>query len=151
MVRGEFEKELEQYIAQRRKSKPFKLPKLFNLKKAKKMEPELPPEIQKYEEGTPAEPVEIPGEEAAQKKSLFSRVLEAIGLTKGEKAREEQIPPEEVQKMLAQEEHAQDMKEIAKIALSAIKQLPPEQLAQFKSSPEFARLKDLLRKYQLIK
>ncbi|MEM4247273.1 MAG: hypothetical protein QXR48_01810 [Candidatus Woesearchaeota archaeon] len=154
MTRGEFEKELEQYISQRRRSK-FSFPDIFGtFKRKKKMpEPELPPEIQKYEEGSPAEPLEtMPGEESHEeaKKGVMTKILETLGLVCSKK-REEEIPAEEVQKMLAKDELTQDMKEIAKIALLVTKKLPPEQLSEFKASPEFERLKELLRKHQLIK
>ena len=153
MTRGEFEKELEQYIAQRRRAK-IKFPNIFkSLKPAKKMhEPELPPEIQKYDAATPAEPLKtIPGEDDyPAKKGFLTTVLEKLGLVTVEK-NDGQIPAEEVQQMLAKDDVTQDTKEIAKIALAAIKQLQPEQLATFKSGPEFARLKELLKKHQLIK
>lgn len=158
MARGEFERELEQYIAQRRKAK-IKFPNIFAVFKPKKKKmpaPELPPEIQKYDEGTPAEPPEpLPGEEpaeaAAPRKGFFTRLLEGIGLVTVEEKKPEEIPAEEVQKLLAQDDIIQDTKEIAKIALSVIKQLPPDQLQAFKASPEFSRLKELLKKHQLIK
>jgi hypothetical protein len=154
MVRGEFERELEDYIAQRRKAK-IKFPKLFGSTKKKKM-PELPPEIQKYDETTPAESPEVmPGEEPEypEKKGLFTKVLESLGLVSAEEKKQQpaDVPAEEVQHMLVQDEKHQDMKEVAKIALAVIKQLPPDELATFKSSPEFSRLKELLKKHQLIK
>jgi hypothetical protein len=155
MTRGEFERELEEYIAQRRKAK-IKFPNIFSGFKAKpkKMpEAELPPEIQKYEEGSPPEPLEtIPGEEGSPaEKGFFTKILETLGLVTVEKKKPEEIPAEEVQKMLLKDDITQDTKEIAKIALSVVKQLPPEQLSAFKASPEFSRLKDLLKKHQLIK
>ena len=155
MIRGEFERELEQYIAQRRRAK-IKFPNIFSWfkpKKKKMPETQLPPEIVKYEEGSPAEPLEtLPGEEEElPKKGVFTKILETLGLVTVEKKGPEQVPAEEVQKLLAKDELGQDTKEIAKIALSVIKQLPPEQLSAFKASPEFARLKELLRKHQLIK
>lgn len=152
MVRGEFERELEEYIAQRRRAK-IKFPNIFaQLKRPKKMpEPEFPPEIRQYEEGSPAEPVEVmPGEEEAQSKGIVTKILETLGIVTVEQ-RSEEIPQEQVQQMLAKDEINQDMKEIAKIALHVIKQLPSEELASFKSSPEFGRLKELLKKHQLIK
>ncbi len=153
MTRGEFEKELEQYIAQRRRAR-IKLPDFFSaFKRKKKMpEPELPPEIQKYEEGSPAElPETMPGEEETEpEKGFVTKMLESLGLVGGKKPAD-QLPQEQVQQMLAKDELGQDMKEIAKIALFVTKQLPPEKLSDFKSSPEFERLKELLRKHQLIK
>ncbi len=149
-MRGEFEKELEQYLAHRRRAK-IKFPSLFTTKK-KMPAPELPPEIQQYEEGSPAEPLEMmPGEEPELPKPGFmTKLLQTLGLvTTDEKTPE--IPQEQVQQMLVKDEVNQDMKEIAKIALLVIKQLPADQMGAFKSSPEFARLKELLKKHQLIK
>lgn len=154
MTREEFEKELDQYIAQRRRAK-IRFPdigRMFAVKHKKMPEPELPPEIQKYEEGTPAEiPEAMPGEEAQPQKGFFTKLLESLGLVTTEENQAEEVPAEQVQQMLAKDDLAQDTKEIAKIALAVVKRLPPEQLATFKASPEFSRLKELLRKHQLIK
>jgi len=49
------------------------------------------------------------------------------------------------------EELVDDMKEIAKIALVAIKQLPDAELSAFKKGPDFERLKELLKKHRLIR
>lgn len=154
MTRGEFEKELEHYIAQRRKAKG--IPRLFGgFKPKKKMEPELPPEVQKYDETTPAEiPETMPGEDDyPEKKGFFTKILESMGLVSVDGAAEKpkDLPAGEVQQMLVKDEVAQDFKEVAKIALSVVKQLPDDRLTGFKSSQEFARLKELLKKHQLIK
>ncbi|PIN75654.1 hypothetical protein COV18_02295 [Candidatus Woesearchaeota archaeon CG10_big_fil_rev_8_21_14_0_10_37_12] len=45
----------------------------------------------------------------------------------------------------------QDMKQVSKIVLSAVKQLPPEQLREFKNSREFQEMKEILKKNELIK
>jgi hypothetical protein len=157
MARGEFEKELEYYIAQRRKAK-IKFSGIFSPFKSRKKMPEtaLPPEIQKYDATSPAEPaVSIPGEDDSgyqPKKGVFTRMLEGLGLVSAEKEEKPaDIPAEEVRQMLVKDDITQDTKEIAKIALAAIKHLPPEQLTAFKSGPEFARLKELLKKHSLIK
>lgn len=156
MARGEFEKELDNYIAQRRKAK-IKFSGIFSPFKSKKKMPEtaLPPEIQKYDATSPAEPaVSIPGEEDdyQPRKGVFTRMLEGLGLVSAEKEEKPvDIPAEEVQHMLVKDDITQDTKEIAKIALAAIKHLPPEELTAFKSGPEFARLKELLKKHSLIK
>jgi hypothetical protein len=153
MTRGEFEKEMEYYIAQRRKAKG--IPGLFGgFKPKKKMEPELPPEVQKYDETTPAEiPETMPGEEDyPEKKGFFTRLLESMGLVSAEKTdKPADVPTEEVQRMIAKDEVTQDFKEVAKIALNVVKQLPDDRLTGFKSSQEFVRLKELLKKHQLIK
>jgi len=44
-----------------------------------------------------------------------------------------------------------DMKEISKITLNMIRQLPDEQLKKFKQSPDFERMKSILKKHELIK
>lgn len=163
MTRAEFERELEQYLAQRRRAK-LKVPNIFGwFKQKKKMpEPELPPEIQKYDEQTPAEqpePTETlqveeqPAETqpAEAKKGVLTKILEGVGLVTVEEKKSEEIPQEEVQKLLEKDDITQDTREIAKIALSVIKKLPPEQLAEYKQSQEFLRLKELLKKHQLIK
>jgi hypothetical protein len=153
MARGEFEKELDEYIAQRRKA-GFKFPnvlKAFARRKKQVNEPKLPPEVQKYDETTPAEPYDsLPGEKPEPKPGLFTRLLKGLGVLQTEEKTED-IPAGEVKQMLAKDDVLQDTKEIAKIALAAVKQLPEEQLSAFKSGPEFARLKELLKKHQLIK
>jgi hypothetical protein len=151
MTRGEFEKEMDQYIAQRRKAN-FTFSLFGKKPKQVKMEPAMPPEVQKYDESSPAEPLEtIPGEEMPAKKGMFTRLLESVGLVASEEKKPESIPAAEVEHMLVKDELMQDTKEIAKIALAAIKHLPAETLSAFKSGPEFARLKELLKKHQLIK
>ena len=156
MARGEFERELDNYIAQRRKAK-IKFSGIFSPFKSKKKMPEtaMPPEIHKYDATSPAEPaVSIPGEEDdyQPRKGVFTRMLEGLGLVSAEKEEKPvDIPAEEVQHMLVKDDITQDTKEIAKIALAAIKHLPPNELTAFKSGPEFARLKELLKKHSLIK
>ncbi len=156
MARGEFERELDNYIAQRRKAK-IKFSGIFSPFKSKKKMPEtaMPPEIQKYDATSPAEPaVSIPGEEDdyQPRKGVFTRMLEGLGLVSAEKEEKPvDIPADEVQHMLVKDDITQDTKEIAKIALAAIKHLPPNELTAFKSGPEFARLKELLKKHSLIK
>jgi len=94
----------------------------------------------------------MPGEEdIPAQKGFFTKILESMGLISVEPKKHEEIPAEQVQQMLVKDELNQDMKEIAKIALTAIKHMPPEQLASFKASTEFSRLKALLKKYSLIK
>ena len=151
MGREEFERELNHYLAQRKKAK-FSLPKFFQPKK--KVESRLPPEVQKYDEQTPAEvPETMPGDDSHPEpgqQGFMGKFLQKIGLLAVEKSPEE-LSQEHVQEMLTNNESNQDMKDVAKIALKAIKHLPPEQLSTFKQSNEFSRLKAILKKYQLIK
>lgn len=44
-----------------------------------------------------------------------------------------------------------DIKEVAKIALGVIRQLPDEELKRFKQSADFEILKEILKRYELIK
>lgn len=44
-----------------------------------------------------------------------------------------------------------DMKEVAKIALGVIRQLPDDELKKFKQSTDFETLKEILKKHDLIK
>lgn len=83
--------------------------------------------------------VEVPEEVEVyqtEKKSLFSKVFH----------KEHKEPEYE-----HSDETIEDMKEIAKIALIAIKQLPDETLSTFKKGRDFEKLKDILKKYKLIK
>lgn len=154
--REEFERELEQYIAQRNKGS-FSLQKLLKgLKPQKKMpeEVQLPSEAEEYkeEEPTPEEQSEQPTEEPApeepvpDKKGAVTRLLEKIGLVSKEEPEEEGV-----KELIEQDETKDDLKEVAKITLAIIKQLPEEQLKAFKNSPDFERMKTIFRKHGLIK
>jgi len=44
-----------------------------------------------------------------------------------------------------------DLKAVAKVALAAIKQLPPDKLSTFKESSEFKEFKEILDRHKLIK
>lgn len=48
-------------------------------------------------------------------------------------------------------ESIREMKEISRIALGVIRQLPDEELKKFKLSSDFERLKEILRKNKLIR
>lgn len=62
-------------------------------------------------------------------------------------------PPKEllIRAQLEAEDAKDDLKEVSKIALHIIKQLPDEHLRPFRQSEEFARLKHILKKHELIK
>jgi len=165
MARAEFEKELESYISARKKKKrDIKgfLKKLIPKPAPKSVE--LPPEIQSYDlNETPAEPKkELEGVDTAleaeyeeEKKPVVQKILEwfrprpkEVHLEDKEK---EALEEKKIKEMVDKELVMQDLKEIAKIALFVIKQLPPEQLQEFKNSSDFADLKQILQKYRLIK
>lgn len=46
---------------------------------------------------------------------------------------------------------AEDLKEIAKITLKALKMLPPEQITAFKNTEDYSKLKEILKKHNMIK
>ncbi len=123
MATAELNKELERYLAERRRG-PSIWKRIFGSKEAK---PKLAPEIETYEETKQSE------EKVPFWKKLF-------------KKNEEE--PEVVGFGPSLEE---DLKEVASIALKALKHLPPERLITFKSSEDFTRLKEILKRRNLIK
>lgn len=85
--------------------------------------------------------------ERVEKRGFFSRLF-GCSETKDD-YKELKTSSPEAEKPLSPE--VQDLKEIARIALDVIKMLPPKELSDFKQSTKFSRLKDILRKYGLIK
>lgn len=149
--REEFERELERYLAQRRKSRAG-IAQLLNVLKPRKKMPdkaELPSDVQPYDEEqeNPEEKPELAEEEKKSDKNVLKSILEKIGLVAKEGVEEE----EKAQELIAQDETKEDFKEVAKITLAVIKQLPSEQMRAFKNSPDFERLKTILKKHNLIK
>ena len=140
----EFEQELGEYIDDRKKSK-IDLSGIANIfKKKHKESPKLSPEVETYGEAP------VNKQEEAPKKTGLTKIMEAVGLVE----KQGMSPEEEEQKikeLVVKEETLQDLKEVSKIALKAIKQLPQETLAEFKQSPDFQTLKEILKKRNLIK
>ena len=89
------------------------------------------------------EEVEVYEEEAKQgpKEGMLAKLFK----------KEEPLNEELLQTRMQAEDLTEDMKEISKIALSVVKQLPDEQLRAFKESPDFEKLKVILKKHDLIK
>ncbi len=131
MVRGEFEKDLDAYINARKRS-GFN-PKAWIDRLLPKPSPkpiQLAEDVEVYEKPAPA-----PKEGFMQK--MFKRSdKDEVTLLQSE---------------LRAEDAVSDMKEIAKIALGMLRELPDEQLKTFKHSTEFERLKTILKKHELIK
>jgi len=159
----EFEKELDAYISARKKKK-------LNVSGfIKKMMPkpspgpvELPPEVQAYDQ---TESTEVPkienvdvvleDEYEDEQKTFLQKFLEwarpnakEIHFEGQEK---EEYQEQKIKEMVGKEMVMQDLKATAKIALYVIKQLPPEQLREFKNSSDFSELKSILKKHELIK
>ncbi len=160
----EFEKELEAYISSRKKKK--RDVRGFFKKMIPKVTPkdvDLPPDIQAYDVNeTPHEHRKLENvdplleeEYEDERKSVVEKVVEwfrpkpkEIHLDEQEK---QEFEEQKIKELVGKELVMQDMKEMAKIALYAIKQLPPEELQEFKKSSDFADLKQILQKYKLIK
>jgi len=119
---GEFEDELEEYLNQRRKGNVMSF--LATKKLEKQQTPDSEPEYEPIQE--------MP---QPQKQGFFARLFSASPA--------DEVPEEELIRA--------DLKDIAKIALDALKQLPPQELENFKKSEDFFRFKELLQKHQLIK
>ena len=49
------------------------------------------------------------------------------------------------------EETLNDLKEVSRISLHVMRQMPGDAISEFKSTPDYERFKDILRKHKLIK
>jgi len=131
MARDEFDRDLEEYLHARRRSGLDLKGLLSRIVPKKKERPQLPEQVEIYEE---------PKEEPQVKAPFFARFL-------GKSASKDEL----VQSQMQAEDAVSDMKEVAKIALGMIRNLPSEQLRSFKQSSDFERLKLILKKHELIK
>ena len=132
----ELKREIEGYISERRKgSGLFK--NLFK-QEPKKEEP-LHPTVKPYEEERAGPASEMEKEyEQEQKKGFFASIFGGFTAKEEEPAKTDS-------------EAEQDLKEIARISLHMLKQMPGELIHNFKQTPDYERFKELLRKHQLIK
>lgn len=131
-MRDEFEKDLAEYLSARKRAgridiKAF-LKKIIPERKTEDASVALPEQVEVYTEPQPKQP------------GLLSKMF-----------KKEAVNEELMREHMRADDALDDMKEVAKIALSMIKQLPDEQLKAFKNSPDFERLKTLLKKHELIK
>jgi hypothetical protein len=88
-----------------------------------------------------------------QKEGLVKRFLNKIKSQRPEEVRSEL---EQVQKEVEaldpkQEDIKQDMKVVGKLALAAIQKLPKPEFEAYKNSEDFQKLKEILKKYEIIK
>ena len=79
-----------------------------------------------------------PASEAAPKKGFFSKWF----------GKEEQAPAEE---LVQEPEVDEDLREVARITLSFIKMADTDARARMKSSPDFEKFKEILKRRQVIK
>ena len=136
MSRDEFERDMKEYLRTRKRA-GFNLKSLVQdfFPKKKPEQVELHEEVEVYEESS--------------KQPLGQRVKEKV-LTKFFK-KEEPAEEEIMRTKMEAEDAISDMKEVSKIALGVVKQLPDEQLREFKQSEDFEKLKTILKKHELIK
>lgn len=83
-------------------------------------------------------------------KNVLNYIMDKIGIARKQAMTEEEKEAK-IQDLVKKEMMQKDIREVAKIALRAIKKLQPDDLKQFKNSAEFDALKGLLKKYELIK
>ena len=143
--RKEFDRDLDEYLSARKKSSLFSgIGSLFSgwSKRSQPEDVDLGPDLKPYEakeEHVPSHEEEYvaPTESMPRKKGWLA------GLFGGGEESDEVVEMPVVTD--------DDLKEVSRIALQAIKMLPPDQLAEFKQSNEFENLKTILKKHSLIK
>jgi hypothetical protein len=130
MSRDDFERDMREYISARKRAR-------FNIKTflqdilpkmPKKAQP-MPEEVEVYTE----KPIQEQPKESILTK-WFKKETEELTCTKMEA-----------------EDTKTDLKEMARITLGMIKQLPDQQLKDIKQSSDFEKLKTILKKHDLIK
>lgn len=121
-----FDKDLEEYLAHRNR-RQF-IHDIVQTFKSSKPTIKLNPEIKTYEDDL--EVRETPRKSFFEK--LFSKKEKTVELQELRPSKEE-------------------LKFVAQVALNHIKKLPPEEIELFKVSAEFEKLKQVLKKYNLIK
>ncbi len=133
MARDEFERDMHEYLRARRRA-GLNIKEILKglIPKRKPEKIEMPEEIEVYDEKEEAP--------KAPKEGVFAKMF------KKEPAQEEIM-----QAQMQVEDTITDMKEVSKITLNMIRQLPDEELRKFKQSPDFERLKNILKKHELIK
>ena len=163
----EFDKDLSEYISGRKRKKIDVVGMIKGLMPKPTPPPvKLPPEVETYgeaEKKQEPEKIEEPRVETleeevvGEKKSLWQSLLDRFKFKPYQKEIEQKdkmIEEEEegrIKEMVAKELMIKDMRDVAKITLYLVKQLPPERLKEFKQSTDWTDLKELLKKYKFIK
>ena len=132
MARDDFQRDMGEYLRTRKRAG-------FNIKTfiqdflpKKRPEAEMPEEVEVYHADDKPKP-----KKENRLKKWFNK---------------QEPPTEELLRTQMQAEDAiTDLKEMAKITLGIVKQLPDEQLREIKQSSDFERMKTLLKKHELIK
>jgi len=138
MVKGGFDKDLDDYLRARSKKKVDIRGFIEKFKPKLEKKIELPEEVEVYD-------VNEAEAELPEKKEKDTNVFG--WLFKKRKKADEDIEGLKFEVVSLTD----DLKEVAKIALVAIKRLPDDRLAEFKKSSEFDKLKKILHERNLIK
>ncbi len=134
MHKDEFDRDMQEYLRARKKA-GFDIRGLINKllpKKQPSPHVDLPEEVEVYHEES---------QKPARKETVLTKFFK----------KEEPANEALLREQMRADDALNDMKEVSKIALSAVKQLQDEQLREFKQSPDFERLKTILKKHDLIK
>lgn len=125
MKQNDFDAELERYLHARRR------PRINFRESFSKFWPKRKPDHIDLQTGV----------EVYDKPSLLERV----------KLKKDQVVASLKKAESKSEQPCSDIKEVAKIALGVIRQLPDEELKRFKQSADFETLKEILKKHELIR
>lgn len=132
MKKEEFDRDLDDYLRTRHKArsmKDFITGVIDRIKPQPRPEVELHESVELYEEN----------HHENKRKSFWT------------KEKEEPANEQLLRAQMQADDAVTDMKEIAKIALKAVKQLPDDKLHDFKQSDDFTKLRTVLKKHDLIK
>ncbi|MBD3318825.1 hypothetical protein GF342_02860 [Candidatus Woesearchaeota archaeon] len=130
MSDAEFNKDMDSYIKKRRK-----YPAQETVSRREEPEPEP------YEEPV-EETLDEPLDEEPRQ-GFFSRLRKFFS--------GDEEPEEDFEEPEPDNEYLTDIKELGRITLHVIKQLPDEQLTHFKNSDRFSQFKHILEKHGLVK
>lgn len=116
-------------------------------------QPDLHPTIHSYKTKEQAKESEKPEQSPMEadyetgKKGWISGFVGKLFGAEGE------VTSEDVNAQLApgHEETMEDLKEVARISLHVMRQMPGDAIAEFKETSDYERFKDILRKHKLIK
>ena len=151
MARDEFDSEMENYLAERRKE-PL-LSTILNRKKETKKTQEVELPITKNQSNFNQSETELSasvsndspetGVEKDEKKGFWSSLWNGFSAHDPEPSI--QLAPAQSDELL------QDFKVVAKISLTIMKQLPEQELLKLKGSNDFVKFKEILKKHSIIK
>jgi len=89
-----------------------------------------------------------PNEYDEPREGWWTRFKKSLG--KPAEPEMQEVPEQDLQ-MPTTNPTEEDMKEVARIALTVLRKMPPELVKEFKSTPDYEKFKELLRKHNMIK